>query len=188
VSEALGKAWKTLEEGFAVCDTRQRKLSELYIGNDFFVEYFYRALGKKKIAATVPGNCDGAYAECHKVTLDKGSLFAERIRWHSAKAPSLPSARWISTRQRDHQQVPLLVRLPSAFVGTRQSLLLCRVPKPHHSAKRLYQCPGVPFLLSVMTLTLGKVTSIPLFICFSIPSKQTKDITHNHHIYITDIT
>jgi hypothetical protein len=40
VSEALGKAYKTLGEGFAECDTRQRKLDELYIGNDFFVEYF----------------------------------------------------------------------------------------------------------------------------------------------------
>jgi hypothetical protein len=38
VSEALGKAWKTLGEGFAECDTRQRELSEMYIGNDFFAE------------------------------------------------------------------------------------------------------------------------------------------------------
>jgi hypothetical protein len=40
VSEALGKAWKTLVEGFAECDTRQRELDELYIGNSFFAEYF----------------------------------------------------------------------------------------------------------------------------------------------------
>jgi hypothetical protein len=40
VSEALGKAWKTLGEGFAECDTQQRELGELYIGNDFFAEYF----------------------------------------------------------------------------------------------------------------------------------------------------
>jgi hypothetical protein len=39
VSEALGKAWKTLDEGFAECDTRQRSLSEPYIDNDFFAEY-----------------------------------------------------------------------------------------------------------------------------------------------------
>jgi hypothetical protein len=56
VSEALGKAWKTLGEGFAECDTRQRELGELYIGNGFFAEYFYR------------------------VTLGKEYPFAERIR------------------------------------------------------------------------------------------------------------
>jgi hypothetical protein len=33
VSEALGKAWKTFGEGL-------RKLDELYIGNDYFAEYF----------------------------------------------------------------------------------------------------------------------------------------------------
>jgi hypothetical protein len=33
-------AWKTIGECFAECDTRQKKLGELYIGNDFFVEYF----------------------------------------------------------------------------------------------------------------------------------------------------
>jgi hypothetical protein len=40
VSEALGKAWKTLGEGFAECDTQQRELDELYIDNSFFDEYF----------------------------------------------------------------------------------------------------------------------------------------------------
>jgi hypothetical protein len=75
VSEALGKAWKTLDEGFAECNTRQRKLGELYIGNGFFAEYFlsgtrqrlYRVtLGtrQRKVAITVTGNGDGAFAEC----------------------------------------------------------------------------------------------------------------------------
>jgi hypothetical protein len=54
VFEALGKAYKTLGEGFAECDTRQIKLGKLYIGKDFFAEYFYRALGK-------------VFAECHSV-------------------------------------------------------------------------------------------------------------------------
>jgi hypothetical protein len=40
VSKTLGKAWKTLSESFVERHTRQRKLGELYIGNDFFVEYF----------------------------------------------------------------------------------------------------------------------------------------------------
>jgi hypothetical protein len=59
-------------------------------------------------------------------TLDKGApvgpftmAFAERIRLHSAKAPSLPSARRTSSRQRDHQQTPFSVPLPSAIGGTR---------------------------------------------------------------------
>jgi hypothetical protein len=42
---------------------------------------------------------------------------------------------------------------------------------------------------SLLSVTLNKVTIIPLFLfVFAILSKQTKDISHNHHIYITDIT
>ena len=88
MSEALGKAWKTLGEDFAECDTRQRKLGELYIGNDFFAEHFlsgtrqrlYRvSLGtrQRKVAITAPGDGNEAVAECHRVALGKGSLFAE---------------------------------------------------------------------------------------------------------------
>jgi hypothetical protein len=40
VPEALRKAWKTLGEVFAECDTRQRELDKQYIGNNFFAEYF----------------------------------------------------------------------------------------------------------------------------------------------------
>jgi hypothetical protein len=46
------------------------------------------------------------------------------------------------------------------------SQFLCRVSGSQHSTKKLYRCPGVPSLPSVMALTLGKVTSIHLFICF----------------------
>jgi hypothetical protein len=102
---------------------------------------------QRKVVVTSPGNGDGAFAECHKVTLDKGSLFAkcalyrhsakklhvgpftrsfaERIRWHSTKTLSLSSARLTITRQRDHRWAPLSVPLPSALGGTQQSLLLC---------------------------------------------------------------
>jgi hypothetical protein len=92
--------------------------------------------------------------------------FAEHIRWHSAKAPSLPSARWTSTRQRDRQRAPLSVPLPRALGDTRQRLLLCRAPRPQHLAKRLYRYPGVPSLTSAMTLTVDKVTRLPFFNCF----------------------
>jgi hypothetical protein len=82
VSEALGKAWKTLGEGFVECNTRQRKLDE------YFPEYFLSGTRQRLcrvppvtrqriVAITVLGNDDGVYAECNGVTLDKGSLFVE---------------------------------------------------------------------------------------------------------------
>jgi hypothetical protein len=58
VTEALGKAWKTLDEGFAECDTRQRELGELYIGNDFFAEYFLPDTQQRKVVITAAGNGD----------------------------------------------------------------------------------------------------------------------------------
>jgi hypothetical protein len=48
VFKALGKALKTLGEGFAECDTQPRKLGELYIDNDFFAEC-HSVLGKEKL-------------------------------------------------------------------------------------------------------------------------------------------
>ena len=98
---------------------------------------------------------------------------------------SLTSARWTSARQRKHQWAPLSVPLPSALGGTRQRLFLCRVPRPQHSAKKLYRFPGVPSLPSV---ALGKVTRTPFLFVFAISSKQTKDISHNHHIYTSQIS
>jgi hypothetical protein len=38
VPQALGKASKILGKLFVECDTRQRGLGKLYVGNDFFVE------------------------------------------------------------------------------------------------------------------------------------------------------
>jgi hypothetical protein len=46
--------------------------------------------------------------------------------------------------------------LSSAWYGTRQSVLLCRVPESLHLAKNLYRCPGLGCLPSAMVLTLGK--------------------------------
>jgi hypothetical protein len=64
VSETLGKAWKTLGEGFAECDTRQRELDELYIGNGFFVEYFLSGTRQTKVVVMATDNGDGAFVEC----------------------------------------------------------------------------------------------------------------------------
>jgi hypothetical protein len=88
--------------------------------------------------------------------------------------------------------VPMSGSLPSALYGTRQSVLLCRVSESLHSAKNLYQCPGLGSLPSAMVLTLGKVPLCrsdqytPFLFVFPIPSKQTKDISQISHIYITD--
>jgi hypothetical protein len=62
-----------------------------------------------------------------------------------------------STRQRIRQRVPMPASLSSALYDTRQSVPLCRVPGPLHSAKNLYRCPGLGSLSSAMVLTLGKV-------------------------------
>jgi hypothetical protein len=88
--------------------------------------------------------------------------------------------------------------LPSAWCGTRQSVLLCRVPEPLHLAKNLYRCPGLGSLPSVMVLTLGKEvlcrvlhSSRPVhtfFICFPYSIQTNKryfiDITYIHHRHI----
>jgi hypothetical protein len=62
-------------ECFTECDTQQRKLGELYIGNDFFVEYFLLGTRQRicrvsavtrqrnKVVVTMTVNGDGARAE-----------------------------------------------------------------------------------------------------------------------------
>jgi hypothetical protein len=101
---------------------------------------------------------------------------------------------------------PFVSSLSSAFGGTPQRLLHCRVPWPHHSAKKLYRFPGVPSLPSVVALTVDKVpicrvlhsTKLPeypfnLFLLFH-QNKQkmyhiiityTSQISQNDHIHQT---
>lgn len=73
--EALGKARKTLEKVFAECNIRQRELSEQYIDNGLFAEYFlsgtrqrlYRvSVGtrQRKAVVTASDNEDGVFVEC----------------------------------------------------------------------------------------------------------------------------
>jgi hypothetical protein len=102
LSKSFDKVCKILSKIFIECDTRQRILVELYIGNDFFAEYFYRSLNKD-------------FGECHLTLDEEKSLsrrpvmrqrlcewllyqhstkklhvtpFVEYIRTHSTKAPS----------------------------------------------------------------------------------------------------
>jgi hypothetical protein len=64
VLQPLGKSWKTLDELFAECDSRQRSLDELYIGNDFFVKYFLSGTRQRKVVITTLSDGEGAFAEC----------------------------------------------------------------------------------------------------------------------------
>jgi hypothetical protein len=68
----------------------------------------------------------------------------------------LPSVYLIALGKESARGVPMSGTLPSAGYSTRQSVLLCRVPEPLHSAKNLYWCPGLGSLASAMVLTLRK--------------------------------
>jgi hypothetical protein len=105
VSQTLGKGYFTLGKGFVECNTRQRTLGELYIGNSLFAEYF--------LSGTRQSDGDGSFAEC--------------LLWHSAKRPILPSVCYHGPRQRRLQWAPPPVPVLRALVGSRQRRLLCRV-------------------------------------------------------------
>jgi hypothetical protein len=98
-----GKARKTLGKVFAECNTRQRTLGELYIGNSLFAEYCLSGTRQRKVAVTAPSDGDGSFAEC--------------LPWHSAKRPILPSVFCHGPRQRRLQWAPPPVPVPRALVG-----------------------------------------------------------------------
>jgi hypothetical protein len=134
MSEILGKACKALGKDSSVNCTS---------ATAYLPSTFYRALDNYKV-------------------LGKEKSSSRRLVTETEPLPSVFGdtrqrvVRRTRTRQRGRQRSPLSVSLPSVLGGTRQSLLLCRVTRPQHSAKRLYRCPGVPSLPSVMTLTLDK--------------------------------
>jgi hypothetical protein len=110
VSETHGKGYFTLGKGFAECNTRQRTLDELYIGNSLFAEYFLSGTRQRKVTVTAPSDGDGSFAEC--------------LLWHSAKRPILPSVCSRGPRQRLVQWAPPPASLPSVrWTGTRQRTL-----------------------------------------------------------------
>ena len=125
---------------------------------------------------------------------------AESSRRHSAKEASLPSVWWTGTRQRTLQWAPLPVSLPSVlakvlgkdiFAGSQVSFFAeCHF---QHSAKMALPVPRLPSLPSAMVIALGKEPfaecytrqsdqDVPFLFVFAVPSKQTKDIYHSHHI------
>jgi hypothetical protein len=135
VLEALGKV-------FAECNTRQRTLGELYIGNDLFAEFFLSGTRQRKVAVIVPSDGDGSFAEC--------------LPWHSAKRPILPSVCYHGPRQRRLQWAPPPVPVPRALVGTRQRRLLCRVSSGRALGKESSSGPLCQSLCRVRWAALGK--------------------------------
>jgi hypothetical protein len=161
------KYYFTLGKGFAECNTRQRTLDELYIGNRLFAEYillgtrqrFCRVLfdtRQRKVTVTAPNDGDGSFAEClprHSAKTGPvgptASSCAESARRHSAKKATLPSVWWTGTRQRVLQWAPLSVPLPSAlatslgkdgFAGSQVSFFAeCH---GQHSAKMALPVPS----------------------------------------------
>jgi hypothetical protein len=118
VSQTLGKGYFTLGKGFVECNTRQRTLGELYIGNSLFAEYFLSGTRQRicrvsfdtrqrKVTVTAPSDGDGSFAECREANFVECLLSrpsaktapvgpsvspcAESSRRHSAKEASLPS-------------------------------------------------------------------------------------------------
>jgi hypothetical protein len=155
VSQTLGKARKTLGKGFAECNTRQRTLGELYIGNGLFSEYFLSGTRQRicrvpfgtrqrKVVVTAPSDGDGSFAEC--------------LLRHSAKRPILPSVFCHGPRQRRLQRAPPPVPVPRALVGTRQRRLLCRVSSGLALGKESSSGPLCQSLCRVRRAALSKGT------------------------------
>ena len=93
------------------------------------------------------------------------------------KALSLSSVFFTGPRQRSTPWAPLSP-WHSAKVAWLPSLTATTL------GKKVLPVPRCAYFAECYTL--GKVIRIP-FHLFTIPSKQTKDISHNHHIYITYI-
>jgi hypothetical protein len=138
---------------FVECNTRQRTLGELYIGNGLFAEYFLSdtrqrlcrvpfGTWQRKVAVTAPSDGDGSFAEC--------------LLWHSAKRPILPSACYHGPQQRRLQWAPPPVPVPRALIGTRQRRLLCRVSNGLALGKESSSGPLCQSLCRVRWAALGK--------------------------------
>jgi hypothetical protein len=176
------KAWKTLsKEGSTNSTSAKPSLPSTFfraLGTDF--NECQVVLGKEKPSSRRLGDGDGVFAECIRrhsakkvplcrVSADQHStkdpsagpfvsFFVECSLWHSAKLVSLPSAR-ATTLGKEAISVPRYWYFAECYdPDTRQR-------------------PSLP------SVTLGKVTSIHLFICF-LYSIQTN---RRYHINITNI-
>jgi hypothetical protein len=151
VSQTLGKGYFTLGKCFAECNTRQRTLGELYIGNSLFAEYFLSGTRQRKVTVTAPSDGDRSFAEC-------------LLSRPSAKTtPVGPTASPCAEIRQRGQFKNKLCRVPDLGHSAKASLpsascralgkdvfyRLCRVPTDRHSAK--------PPLSSANWTALGKV-------------------------------
>jgi hypothetical protein len=116
--------------------------------------------------------------------LGKESTFAECHLGHSAKNPL--------------ERVSMSGPLPSAWYGTRQSVLLLpsaraiTLGKEHIPVPRSWffaECYGSDTRqsTSLPSVTLGKVTSRHLFCLFSLFHPNKQKIFHRYHIYTSQI-
>jgi hypothetical protein len=113
---------------------------------------FYRALSKD-------------FAECQSV-LGKEKRLSRRRVTETAPLPSVLG----DTRQRSYLFAECLQpALGNGSTSGARRQVLCQVPGPQHSAKKLYRCPGVASLPSAMALTLGKACSAK---CQSFDTRQ----------------
>jgi hypothetical protein len=122
---------------------------------------------QRKAAVTAPVDGDNVFAECLVWHLAKNppegshvSYFAECLVWYSAKRASLPSARAIT--------------LSNEPISVPRSWFFAECYGP--DTRQITSLPSV---------TLGKVTSTHLFICFPYSIQTNKryftDITYIHH-------
>jgi hypothetical protein len=146
----------------------------------------------------VPGNSDRACAECirwhspfaecplYKHSTKKPNVgpftraFAERIRWHSAKgSPAGPFVSTFAECTRRHS-----AKVTSLLSGKARAL--GKKALPVSRCAFFAECCDLDTRqnTSLPSVTLGKVTSIPLFYLFFYSIQKQK----LYHIYITDIT
>jgi hypothetical protein len=131
VTEALGKAVKTLGKGFTECHTRQRRLGKQCIGKAFFAEYFFsgtrqRGLSSARGHSVKKSNRYGdgvtETASLPSVTDDtrqRSYLCRVSAQQHSTKNQSLPSATWDTRQRARHGGSPcqVLCRVLCAALG-----------------------------------------------------------------------
>jgi hypothetical protein len=160
VPEALGKARKTLgKDSSANSKSATASLPSTFyraLGKDF-AEY-QSVLGKEKCSsrhrvmetAPLPSVLGDTRQKSYLCRVSPNTLGKEVTSLLSVYRPALGKGSTSGSL--------LSGSLSSALGGTRQSLPLCRVPGPQHSAKKLYRCPGIGSLPSAMALTLGKAS------------------------------
>jgi hypothetical protein len=102
------------------------------------------------------GHSAKRFAEFQGVLGKEKQLLRRRV----TETASLPSVQGDTRRtalgKESTSGVSMSGTLSSALYGTRQSVLLCRVSEPLHSAKNLYRCPGLGSLPTARSRALGK--------------------------------